>query len=155
MDFLRRCYRDTGISPLLADDCGLGKTVQALGSLYADYLDAKENNLKGPFEPSLVVALNILTRNWIKDNEELLGGALVTYLWAGRTEDQGEILSKGIKTLDHTTPELVKWIGTLNPTSPETLRTVIITSYGTGWQRALSINGVPARQSKKYLSALR
>lgn len=40
--------RDGDINPFLADDCGLGKTVQALAAIYADYLEPKRASLRVP-----------------------------------------------------------------------------------------------------------
>ena len=70
-DWLQHSKRDGGINPLLGDDCGLGKTIQGLGAIYADYVDAKEGRLKWPDKPSMILAPRILAPNWVNDNKTL------------------------------------------------------------------------------------
>jgi hypothetical protein len=155
-DWLRRSKRESDINPLLADDCGLGKTIQTLAAIYADYLDAKAGRLQGPFKPTLIVAPRILSTNWIDDNKDLLHGALEMYLWQGRAVDMGTALVEKKSILDLKDTEMANWTDSLDENDPETLRKVIVSSYGTGNVRSLYLNGEKAQlQSQRAAAAKR
>jgi hypothetical protein len=141
-DWLRRAHRDGGISPLLADDCGLGKTIQALAALYADFLDADAGKILPPYGPSLIVAPGIIAINWINDNAQLLRNGLSLWLWQGRQVDAGSSVSvPKSRILDKNDQEMRQWIDSLDQNDPKTMRQVVVTTYGTGPIRSLYVNG--------------
>lgn len=148
-DWLQRSKRVGNIHPLLADDCGLGKTVQGLAAMYADYVDAKAGRLQGPFKPSMILAPRILAPNWIADNKKLMGNALNMYLWQGRSVDSGQGLVAKDHILDLTDQQLKDWLEKQDSTDPETMRICIVSSYGTGWKRSLYQDGMMTKHIPK------
>jgi SNF2 family DNA or RNA helicase len=153
VEWLRRCRKEIGINPLLADDCGLGKTMQGLGGIYAEYLRLKDQpkEIREPFRPSLVVCPRMLAMNWVEDNKQLLNGALEVYMWAGRAVDAGNMVDR-VHFIDGSAEELQKIISDMDPDDPRTARTIFVTSYTTGWKRGLLQNGhpvIPAKQQKE------
>jgi SNF2-related domain len=143
-DWLRRSKREADISPLLADGCGLGKTIQTLAAIYADYLDAAAGRIPGPYRPTLIVAPAILAGNWVNDNVTLLANALDVWLWQSRSGDMGTEIVPKSRLLNHSDKNLKQWIQSLDQNDPATLLQVVVTSYGTGVVRSLYLNGAHA-----------
>lgn len=144
IDWLQRCRQVEGINPLLADDCGLGKTLQGLGAVWASYLDCLGDHPKrapGTYRPSLVVCPRILCANWVADNYKLLNNGLHIMVWAGRSGDSGSHNFLADRIIDEKADGLKRIIEAMDKNDPETARTVIVTSYATGWVRSLFCNG--------------
>lgn len=150
VDWLRSCRALSGINPLLADDCGLGKTLQGLGGVYAEYLKAKSlppEEQVGPYRPTLILCPRILALNWLADNKNLLNNGLEVFMWAGRAADAGDLIDHD-RIIDGTVEDLAKTIKRLDPADPETARKVFVTSYNTGWQRGLLQDGGRVKTEK-------
>ena len=123
---------------LLADDCGIGKTLTLLTHVYEALRRAKSGRLKGPFKPTMVIVPTVVVASWFSEIQKHFGTGMVVKVWHGSKSDANASLL-GLKeaTLGSKAEDLVQFVETLDPMNPMTAVTVVLTSYVTGFARGL------------------
>ncbi|KAJ5162548.1 Helicase C-terminal [Penicillium capsulatum] len=117
---------------LLADACGLGKTLTALTLIWADNQRRESQETSRTFTPSLILVPNALMDTWITEIDRHFGDALTLIIFFGssnRTGDQHR-KSQTISRIE----DLQAALARLDPSDPATGTTVVLSSYQT-WAR--------------------
>lgn len=110
-------------SGLIADDRGLGKTLQELGFIYI-----AANRMKAPYRPTLVIAPCAILDVWESEARRFFDGKL-TFRMYYRSKIQGSDPYRKDITVDEN--NLGPYLASLDRNDVETARTIILTSYST------------------------
>jgi hypothetical protein len=118
---------------ILADACGLGKTLTALSLIWTtNQLLPMVDAPPGTFAPSLVLVPNALVDTWTSEIDKHFGDALQLILFFGSTTRTSDRRRKTqiVATLE----ELYKTLNKLSSSDSLTGRTIVLSSYQT-WAR--------------------
>ncbi|KAI9035035.1 uncharacterized protein KD926_004699 [Aspergillus affinis] len=111
---------------LLADGCGLGKTLTALSLIYlAPSLSPPGKNYK----PTLVICPSGVVYGWAKEIIRRLGNALTLLIFYGRKATTVDVALKGLVV--DTADDLQTRLAALRDDQITTARTVVLTAYST------------------------
>lgn len=141
---------------ILADDCGLGKTITALALILCAANRAAHRAVQNPpqpaFQPTLILCPAILLPTWLDELDAHFHGALHVLLFHGSSKHSGSVQKKAI-TVD-TLDELQRRLAELDPNDPATARTVVLSTYGTWSLRTTTVLAAPAEPTNPDVSDL-
>ena len=131
---------------ILADACGLGKTLTALTLIYQAALVQS----RPPYRPTLVLVPSALIDTWLLEIERHFGDALTVRLFYGAKSRTGD--SERKLMLLESLGEVRKFLGRCPADQASSARTVILSSYNTWATRTtteIDENGAPTRRARK------
>ncbi|KAL4982726.1 P-loop containing nucleoside triphosphate hydrolase protein [Aspergillus falconensis] len=111
---------------ILADDCGLGKTRQGCGLVWARTRTRESSDAR--FKPTLVVAPGGVLPVWIRELRITWGGQLTFRIYY---RSRAATTDLAIKALTLEPDELAPYVKGLDARDPATAKTLILTSYET------------------------
>ena len=137
----------SGRSAMLADECGLGKTLQALlshvfrvHSLTQQQQQAgRPSTVQQTYKPTLIVCPAGLVNNWWNETRRFLPTVPLRIWYSNAAENGKGPISAA--TLSNKVSDLIQFIDSLDPNDPTTEATLILTTYSTSTSRALLANG--------------
>ncbi|KAI9370901.1 hypothetical protein BJX61DRAFT_544160 [Aspergillus egyptiacus] len=120
---------------ILGDNCGLGKTVQALSLiLLAAEQPAPPETL---FRPTLVLCQSVLIDTWLSEYYKYFGDVLELWLFHGSSAHTSDFRRKNI--IVDSTEELRAKVKALDPKDTKTAKVVILSTYATWSTRTLNL----------------
>ena len=131
---------------ILADACGLGKTLTALTLIYQAALVQP----RPPYRPTLILVPSALIDTWLLEIERHFGDALTVRLFYGAKTRTGD--SERKLMLLESLGEVQAFLGRCPPHQTSSARTVILSSYNTWATRTtteIDENGAPTHRARK------
>ncbi|KAJ6089266.1 Helicase C-terminal [Penicillium canescens] len=135
---------------LLADACGLGKTISALTLIWTANQPSLPVDPTRTFAPSLILVPNALVDTWVTEIDRHFGDALTLVLLFGSSTRTGDRRRKAL-TISKLT-DLQSTLDGLDPSNPATGTTVVLSSYQT-WARrttrVVDLEGNPVHATRQ------
>ncbi|KAL4777955.1 SNF2 family N-terminal domain-containing protein [Aspergillus varians] len=122
---------------ILADQCGLGKTLQALMLVYVASLQEAVNPPNQPRKPTLILCPSGLIDTWLTEITRRFGDAFKVLLFHGNSIHTGDFKRKNL-IVDNVDALRTK-LKALGPKDPATSRTLVLSSYTTWASRTTFI----------------
>jgi SNF2 family DNA or RNA helicase len=124
---------------VVADDCGVGKTVSALTAIKVDADRAKAKAASGEkvtFRPTLILAPSIVVDVWFTECQQFFPDLLMYRYFETKTKVSNLTLRE--RVLPSNPDHLRRWLETECPSDdPATGYKIVVSSYSTWWQRTL------------------
>ncbi|KAL2801512.1 P-loop containing nucleoside triphosphate hydrolase protein, partial [Aspergillus granulosus] len=117
---------------ILADDCGLGKTLQALTLIWSRA--GRKRSETGRWGPTLIIAPTTVIPVWIREATHRFGDDLTLKLFYWSSEHATD---KTVKNLTINDRDLILFLEKLDWKDPQTSRTIVLTSYETWSARTI------------------
>jgi hypothetical protein len=141
---------------LLADACGLGKTLSALTLIWTANQPSEPMDPTRTFAPSLILVPNALVDTWITEIDRHFGDALTLILFFGSSTRTGDRRRKAL-TVSKVT-DLQSTLHGLDPSNPATGTTVVLSSYQTWARRTtreVDLEGNPVHATRQQTGTSR
>jgi hypothetical protein len=120
---------------ILADGCGLGKTLTSLCLVHYSIERSVKKNPQADFGATLIVVPAKVILQWVSQIEQYFGGLFKIWIFWGTSEHISNPRRKG-RTIS-STDELLEKLENLDEKDPQTAYNIVVTTYDTMRQRTI------------------
>ena len=130
---------------IVADDCGLGKTIQMLAAIT---YDATRHAADHQHRPTLIIVPPGVLDTWVQEWRRYFSNVLTLHLFHGSSEQSRSTVRQGLILNQQGFTAKMR---SLDPADPKTSATVILTTYPTWANRSVAQRVVTTTDDDEYM----